>query len=63
MKEVNLKQKDETNGSVCLVDSIMTQRKTVYLHCDIFYGQGNLQGNLKLCSVIILLKAKLVLFS
>ena len=26
MKEVNLKQKDETNGSVCLVDSIMTQR-------------------------------------
>ena len=22
MKEVNLKQKDETNGSVCLVDSI-----------------------------------------
>ena len=26
MKEVNLKRKDETNGSVCLVDSIMTER-------------------------------------
>ena len=31
MKEVNLKRKDETNGSVCLVDSIMTEISQVSL--------------------------------